>query len=502
MEPNLVTAYLCLVACFILFYIRPHTPQNVREPPLIATPIPFLTPLFGFAKMKVKYLVELRNKYQHAIYTLRLPFQKIYVVNSPQLISAIERFKPFRFLDISVEAMIRICGISKEARKILRAKLDGVGDDVGLAYSLFKGVHNGLSQGKDVDSLTRTAIRLLAPLEHTSLPERRLETGLYDLIFLILIPATTDAVYGPFNPFRDPAIRDSYRVFENGFGGLIFGLLPSLTARGALRARDRIVFAFEKYYTNSYHLEASQLIQSLFSIYTAHGLQVAEIAKLEITTACVALLSNTLPGAFWLIYHIYSDQEILEKCRAEVEECVIRRYYDDETTTPIRLLKMSQFKEKTPMLHAVWSETLRVHSGTISTRYVASDTILDSQYLVKKGSIVMIPTPVVHTDDRWGPNPPLFNHQRWLQTDGKLPALRAFGGGSTLCPGRHYASDVILTLAAMFVMRFEIEAVDGWVEPDTRKAHLGSGVLKPDGDLDVAVKVREKGEGRWDVEFD
>jgi hypothetical protein len=49
------------------------------------------------------------DKHHRPVSTLRLPFAKVYVVASPPFVTMIERqVENFRFLDMSVEAMIRI----------------------------------------------------------------------------------------------------------------------------------------------------------------------------------------------------------------------------------------------------------------------------------------------------------------------------------------------------------------------------------------------------------
>ena len=71
-------------------------------------------------------------------------------------------------------------------------------------------------------------------------------------------------------------------------------------------------------------------------------------------------------------------------------------------------------------------------------------------------------------------------------------AVRAFGGGKTLCPGRHFSTNEILAITAMFVVRFDTEAVSGkWIEPTTDKTNLASVVLTPDWDPQIKVRPRK-----------
>jgi hypothetical protein len=55
---------------------------------------------------------------------------------------------------MSVEAMVRINGVSTEAQNTMRSNLNP-GDQMGMAATLFKVTHIGLSQGSVADALTR-----------------------------------------------------------------------------------------------------------------------------------------------------------------------------------------------------------------------------------------------------------------------------------------------------------------------------------------------------------
>lgn len=76
------------------------------------------------------------------------------------------------------------------------------------------------------------------------------------------------------------------------------------------------------------------------------------------------------------------------------------------------------------------------------------DTVLDGQWLLKKDSMVQMPTRIIHKDSfLWGTDVDAFNPRRFLKDSEpqssdsgakKRPiaaAFRTFGGGTTLCPG-------------------------------------------------------------------
>ena len=83
-------------------------------------------------------------------------------------------------------------------------------------------------------------------------------------------------------------------------------------------------------------------------------------------------------------------------------------------------------------------------------------------------------------------------------------AFRAFGGGTTLCPGRHFAGHEILATVAMFVCRFEMTPIGGkgWVLPDTGNTNVVATIMEPDSDVEVEITVRSGwGDGKWGFGF-
>ena len=123
-----------------------------------------------------------------------------------------------------------------------------------------------------------------------------------------------------------------------------------------------------------------------------------------------------------------------------------------------------------------------------------------------------MPSRVIHADpENWGIDAEKFNPDRFLKeshspesnhSTRKRPppaAFRAFGGGTTLCPGRHFATNEVLAVTAMFALRYDLMPVKGtWSLPKTENTNMTLSIMEPDTDFEVDVFVR-KGfeEGRF-----
>ena len=150
-----------------------------------------------------------RNKHDLPIYTLRLPGARLYVVNSISLIPAVQRqFKILAFPPLEAKLATSVCGSSKTARDILNTNTNGDEGDWGYSITFYKMIHTPLSPGPELDAMNR----VMAQKVTASIDRIRVQkvVRLFEFIRHEITLATTDSVYGPQNPFKDPEIEDSF----------------------------------------------------------------------------------------------------------------------------------------------------------------------------------------------------------------------------------------------------------------------------------------------------
>lgn len=102
-----------------------------------------------------------------------------------------------------------------------------------------------------------------------------------------------------------------------------------------------------------------------------------------------------------------------------------------------------------PLLRSAFLETVRLQSQGLSARYVTQDTLIPSQdvnFLLRKGSVVLIPGLLVHQNPEIYDSPTSFRCDRFLgedidgetkraSTEKGIPvrqSIVAFGGGDHL----------------------------------------------------------------------
>ena len=145
--------------------------------------------------------------------------------------------------------------------------------------------------------------------------------------------------------------------------------------------------------------------------------------------------------------------------------------------------------------------------------------MLADKYLLRKDSVVQIAGGVLGHDAKiWGPDVEAFNPERFLvpghddtaKVALPLPknvpsaAFRAFGGGTVICPGRHFAQSELMTFAALVTLTFDIEELDGrsLILPEKDEMRIPLSVMKPKYDPKVRIRRRPGWEAvHWQVDL-
>jgi cytochrome P450 len=247
--------------------------------------------------------------------------------------------------------------------------------------------------------------------------------------------------------------------------------LPQAFASKGIRGRNVVINAMTKYFANKSYTRGSSLIKARYeSIKDSAG--DSDMARSE-TVNGIAILANTVPTAFWTIFHIYSDPTLLAEVRSQVD--AITGISDDGRT---REIHTSKLKDAT-LIASTLQEALRIRATGTGPRMIMEDITVGGN-LLKKGGVAIIANKALHfSGDEWGSDVEAFRAERFC---GKTPAhaFRGFGGGVNLCPGKTFAMTEIQALVAMLVMRFDLRPTDGkWQEPGQDTTNMSLQIAPP-----------------------
>lgn len=197
------------VVTYIFLWALQHLTQNANEPPVVSSCIPFLGPILGMAKHKDRFHRHLRDTTNLPIYTLRLPGTRMYVVNSTSLVSAVQRqYRSLSFAAIEAHAGKFICSLSKPGIATVQ---QGLMEDDSYTGKFASAIHPALTPGANLDAMNRSAAQTI-----TSSLDKLQTSGiknvtLFEWVRDEIVMATSDAVYGPHNPLRDPEVLKAWK---------------------------------------------------------------------------------------------------------------------------------------------------------------------------------------------------------------------------------------------------------------------------------------------------
>ena len=416
----------------------------------------------------------------------------MYIVTDPSLAATVQRAsKALSFTPIVPDVTKRVLGLSPKTVAQIRQNLDPEpGDPRGFLADMHDMVYSYLGPGELLNEFSYDAARELhrqLTIYADGLQQGGLESETVDLLSWLqhfVTIGTARFLYGPKNPIEaQPELEQGFWDFDRGLGPLLIDFFPSFTARKPYRGREALIKAFVKYLDAGQHKAGgSKFVQRRIDIANEYGWDLDNIARSELSFL-FAGITNTAITTFWAVLYIFARPELLTVIRTELGLAT-------KDTEDASELSIDHIRNDSPVLQAVVRECMRFNSDNFSTRLVKTDTMLADKYFLREGSVLQVAGGVIHAEASiWGEDANVWNHERFLEIDSKErtvhpAAFRAFGGGKTLCPGRHFAMSEILCFVAMVVMMFDIEGLDegGRIRvPEKEDGVLPVHILEPRG---------------------
>ena len=298
-------------------------------------------------------------------------------------------------------------------------------------------------------------------------------------------------------------LHNYLRAIEKDFAYLGLNILPTIIAPRGQQGRKVVFQAFREYYAQEGHLGGSRIVQARYEVNRRYGVSTEDIAQFDLSL-CIGLLVNTVPATSWALCYMYSQPVWLEDARAAISSYI--RVSGDCADNFEHQVDIAEFIAGYPLLGSFVQEILRIQSTNASGRVVLKDTLLEDQYLLKQDSMLLIPSAELHSNASvWGPSckdfdPHRFTEKRFNGIKKPASAYRAFGGGATVCPGRFLATNEIMIILVMMMLKYDLKPAHGgqWVLPKSRP-HITTSILTPVEDIQVEISERKGFEHyRWD----
>jgi len=489
-----VVAGLALV--LVLKALFTH-PQDDREPKLIQPTIPWIGHAINIYRLGSRHFVKIAKQTGLPIYQLPLPFGRLAIANTPEVLSAVDKNpKAIAFAPIAAMVIDKLSGLSKNGSGVVLDKLMGEEKMQGYMNAVMVDIHTTLSPGPKLQQITEAAAFSL----NDSFAKLNGKTTRMNLLYWLRHEfgiSSTVGIYGPENPFKDPKVEAGFWAFDDSISDLLITPKASITCPTGDKGRANAWKGFESYFANGGHNKGSELVKIRYKHAAERGISTSDIGRLEVTMI-IGILTNTVPTMFWAIYYVYRDPELLKSLREALMQIATKKTNDDGTTT--WTMKSADLKDKVPLLTATINETFRHRTCGISSRFVTEDVVLNERYALRKGTVVELPNNVLHSNPAyWGPSVEDFDPARFLadprsaSAKSSRGAFRPFGGGASLCAGRHQAMSQMLGGLALFIMGSDCDPVGGtWKFPGAHGHTIAAAVDLPSSDLWLNVKPRKE----------
>ena len=141
---------------------------------------------------------------------MRLLGSRIYVINSTDLIPAVQRqVRILDFAAVEARAAVNVMGATTAGKTILNMNRNGVGEH-SYAIEFDKAIHPAVTPGADLDAMNRLAAQKVSEFLDTLAGETPEVMKLFDWVQNSIGWATSEAVYGPSNPFKDSQLLAAF----------------------------------------------------------------------------------------------------------------------------------------------------------------------------------------------------------------------------------------------------------------------------------------------------
>jgi cytochrome P450 len=484
---------LTIPTLFIMYLIITVYRQNSNtsgEPPIVWSILPYMGSGISFQQNFIRFLTHAKRKYGDT-FTVTLAGKKItFLTNYLDWSHVFFKSNPkFEFYPFGAEVLSNAFGCSPSNSYI--AEMDHQ-------------FHNNYSQylaGSKLNDLCDTYNEHVINWIRDDKGSQNI--GLYALIKTIAFSSSFQALFSKnsLSCAEMTHIQHQFEIFDSEFGLLAAGI-PSLFTRASLKCRKWLKNQMSSYVLNTD--SCSEIFEQLVKTIQSFPQLNMDDQSAYTMAFLWASQGNTNPAAFWCIYYILSDPKAKLAVIKELTDVSFRHNITDNFLTRSAL-------EDMVVLESCICETLRMTTGSMTVRRVMSENCqinvsTGETFNLNKGDSVAIHPYLHHNDPEIFENPETFVYDRYLIKDKETKnqkitecikhkngnevrrpySLVSFGGGVSICPGRHFAKNEIKILVSLLLKHVNIEIVHGQTNPSLDLSRCGLGILPPKCDIYVS----------------
>ncbi|KAL8754254.1 MAG: hypothetical protein Q9184_005168 [Pyrenodesmia sp. 2 TL-2023] len=365
--------------------------------------------------------------------------------------------------------------------------------------------------------------------------------------------AAVRSMFGTYMLSLNPTLAEDFWNFNKVIGTLFAGL-PRWLSPAAYRKRDKMLRSIERWQRHAQeHRDVEQIgdldwepyygskfIRERQSLLTKRGIMDETARAAENFAFMWATNSNSVPAATWFLYEILRDGHLASRVSTIFPPAALPST-KSKYSSSIPVFDTPKLCAN-PLLQSLYAETLRLRVAVLVVREPASDNYSFRGWHIKKNEVLSISTRTeAMSKDIWstgGPGDPHPLDTMWAerfivdprdpssgplrvpkikaqpqnhtvaekQEDGDADVARQrfsmdglsaswipYGGGTSLCPGRHFAKQEIITTAAILLSAYEMElnVPKRGKEPQTDMRCFGFGTMPPDRAIPFRIRRRK-----------
>ncbi|EIN05202.1 cytochrome P450 [Punctularia strigosozonata HHB-11173 SS5] len=496
------------LAVVLLVAIARSSAKRNDGPPLVPYLVPWVGSAVTMGKDPDAFFTMAKEKFG-AMFAVKSIGQKLTYVTDPALISAVYRDpKSFEFTPIRLDISQKIFALSH-----------GVCNDGWMTGDYFSMHHRALSPSGIqplLASYTTHAISCISealsalPPSTSAGSSPSCKTSLAPLIVPPAFYSAAHTFFGASFPAKD--VYGDFRTFDGSFHLMLAGA-PKWLVSAPHDAYARILDKVERFLDGP-HEDVCQLMHD-----TEIGARAQGWGKRDIAAAFAsdlwALEANAIWAVYWVIALCLQQSHGLEPLVKELQEARAAwsaanpsSPFPSDLLDPSAAVTITSFiaTSSLPLLTSSIYEALRYATSSFSIRRVTRDLVfptnpeafgLERSYSFTEGERIVCATRAVHQDKGIHDDAEEFKFDRYAgckMNEGKMGRSQflPFGGGVSMCEGRHFALGEIKTYLTILLLSATFEVDSGSsARPVLLKERIGVGIMPPKGDLDVIVRRRE-----------